>query len=307
MKQTETGDQKNIASLLEGGGISSSDYQDYMTGGVYQSYDLVPQGHKYYLEKDSSDNETLDYTGLLKGGASWVLNPLESYQPLSFKVFQEKGSPLLLGMRLIADPLFPKEPPKPKPYLFFDVCGRMIEVRPNFAGSNFEDGDDCFGSLLSIPEELAKSWLWRTDGWRIPSELPEYVMTNRQLIGHPSSGWKDTDDYLDSLGRGWKKKYLSKIIERFPDTATKTNGIKRYKFRCFLDTRPSNINGPVGDQFFVCSTRQDKIVYHIHRGDVDNIRVLHNPAEAIDRYCAHTLLRTPHEFDFMPWSEPLPA
>ena len=297
-------DEKDISSFLKSGGVSSGEFFSYMNGGVYQDYKDIPEDYRPRLKERSPGRRTYDYLGFLKGKNPWILEPLEKRQPHSCNVFQEKGSPLLLGIRLIADPLFPNNPPKPKPYLFFDVCGRMIEVRPNFPGNNYEDGDDCFGTLLSIPEELAKSWLWRTDGWRIPSELPEYVMTNRQLIGHPTSGWKDTDVYLDSLGRGWKKKYLSKIVERFPDTATNINGIKRYNFECFLDTRPSNINGPVGDQFFVCSTRQDKIVYHIHRGDVDNIRVLHNPAEAIDRYCAHTLLRTPHEFDFMPWSEP---
>lgn len=265
----------------------------------------IPKGYLSIFEKDSSGTRPYDYMGLLKGKKKWIIENFQNLQPYSNEVFEKKAGALQLGLTLISDPLHRQNPPEPYPGLFFDVCGRMIEVRPNFAGCNYEDGDDCFGTLLSIPEELAKSWLWRTDGWRIPSELPEFVMTNRQLIGHPSAGWRDTDDYLDSLGRGWKKKYLSKIVERFPDTATNINGIKRYKFNCFLDTRPSNINGPVGDQFFVCSTRQDKIVYHIHRGDVDNIRVLHNPAEAIDRYCAHTLLRTPSEFDFMPWSEPL--
>ena len=302
--------EKDISSFLESGGVSSGKFRLYMDGGVYEDYEDVPKNYRPRLKERSPGKRTYDYLGFLKGKKSWVLEPLENLQPHSFKVFQEKGSPLLLGLELIPDPLNPNSQPKPSPHLYFDVCERMIEVRPTFAGSTYEDGNDCSGTLLSIPEELAKSWLWRTDGWRIPSELPEYVMTNRQLIGHPFSSWKKTDSYLDTLGRGYKKKYLSKIIEMFPDTLIKPKTPYEknlYCFECFLDTRPSNINGPVGDQFFVCSTRQDKIVYHIHRGDVDNIRVLHNPAEAIDRYCAHTLLRTPSEFDFMPWSEPLPA
>ena len=296
----------NLNRIYEECGLLVEQYTNCMNGGVYKDISEIPIKYRHFLE-DLPERKVRDYTSFLKGKKAWVLEALEHHQPCSFEVFQSKGSELFIGMQLIADPLRPHLSPEPEPYLFFDVCGRMIEVRPNFAGGNYEDGDDCFGSLLSIPEELAKSWLWRTDGWRIPSELPEYVMTNRQLIGHPSSGWKDTDDYLDSLGRGWKKKYLPTIVERFPDAPTNKNGIKRYNFECFLDTRPSNINGPVGDQFFVCSTRQDKIVYHIHRGEIENIRILHNPAEAIDRYCAHTLLRTPSEFDFMPWSEPLSA
>ena len=298
--------KKKFNHDFDSSGVSTDFYLKYMDGGIYSDLDSIPINYKPFLY-DQPDREVRDFVSFLKGKKEWVIETMEQLQPHSFEVFQSKASPLFIGMRLYSDPRYPDKPQELILFLFFDVCERMVEVRPRFAGSTYEDGDDCSGSLLSIPDELSRSWLWRTNGWRIPSELPEYVMTNRQLIGHPFSGWKDTDDYLDSLGRGWKKKYLSKIVERFPDTATNINGIKRYKFRCFLDTRPSNINGPVGDQFFVCSTRQDKIVYHIHRGDVDNIRVLHNPAEAIDRYCAHTLLRTPTEFDFMPWSEPLPA
>jgi len=179
----------------------------------------------------------------------------------------------------------------------------MIQVEPCFVGDTYEEGNDCFGSLLSLPDALAKSWLWRTGGWRVPSEPFQGPLINRGLIGHPSSQWRDADQYLDSLGRGYKKKFLADLASRFPDCLTKSNGIKRYKFRCFLDTRKANQVGPVGDQFFVVSTRTDQVVYHIHHGDVANLRVLHDPADAIDRYSAHVLRNKDGEFDFSPWSE----
>ena len=307
MKKIKIDSNEDMCSFLKNGGVFSERYLHDMNGGIYDDYEKIPEAYRHSLVRDRRGEPAYGFMSFISGKKDWVIESLENFQPYSFEVFQNNGGPLLVGMRLNSDPLQPHLPLEPFPYLFFDVCGRMIEVRPTLPGHTYEDGDDCSGTLRSIPQALARSWLWRTDGWRIPSDLPEFVMTNRQLIGHPSCGWKDTNSYLDTLGRGWKKKYLPKIVEKFPDSVTKRNGITRYRFRCFLDTRPSNINGPVGDQFFVCTTRQDQIVYHIHRGDVDNIRILHNPTEAIDRYCAHTLLRTPSEFDFMPWSEPMPA
>lgn len=302
--------EHNIEKFLGKCGVNTHDYQVYMDGGIYDNYEEIPKEYLSIFEKDNSGVRPYDYMGFIKGKKPWVIETLETLQPSTFNILEDKSSELMLGISLVTSALRQNAPPKPRPYLFFDVCGRMIEVQPNFAGSNYEDGDDCFGHLPSLPDALAKSWLWRTGGWRIPGELPEYISTYRQLIGHPAYSWPETDTYLETLGRGYKKKYLPKIAEWFPDCVVEAKtryDKKHFYFKCFLDTRPSGIAGPVGDQFFVCTKRTDQVVYHIHRGDVDNIRVLHNPAEAIDRYCAHTLLRTPHEFDFMPWSEPLPS
>lgn len=297
---------KGTDLMFETMGVSTEQCRARMDGGVYEHLRDVPEAYLSIIKWENG-GRNYDYTGMLNQGKEWIIAPLKNLQPHSFRAFQDTVGPLLLGIVLIKDLMNPEGPPLVAPVLFFDAAGRMIEVKPRFSGSTYEDGDDCFGSLLSLPDELAKSWLWRTDGWRIPSEPFQGPLVTRGLIGHPTSGWKDTDTYLDSLGHGWKKKYLPKIVGRFPDSVTNKNGIKRFKFRCFLDTRPAGLGGPVGDQFFVCSTRQDQIVYHIRQGNVDDIHILRNPGEAIDLYCAHILLRHSGEFDFSPWSEPLNA
>ncbi len=183
----------------------------------------------------------------------------------------------------------------------------MIEVRPSFRGETYERGNDCFGNLLALPDGLAKSWLWRTEGWRIPGEPYGGLFVNRRLVTHPSYGWPPADTYLDSMGKGWKKKVLPTLVEMFPDSfipAKDNSDCDHYNFNCFLDTRPANVFAPTGDQFFVISTRRDQVVYHVHEGDFANLRVLHDPVDAIDRYSAHTLRNLPGEFDFSPWSEP---
>ncbi len=268
---------------------------------IYQSYGEVDSAYRSVVNSVNDLGRNYNYKGLLEGGLDWLLEPFAVLQERSYSALRDCARSLNLGIVLIYNPLY--EVWRPVPVMFVDCAGKMIQVEPCFVGDTYEEGNDCFGSLLSLPDALAKSWLWRTGGWRVPSEPFQGPLINRGLIGHPSSQWRDADQYLDSLGRGYKKKFLADLASRFPDCLTKSNGIKRYKFRCFLDTRKANQVGPVGDQFFVVSTRTDQVVYHIHHGDVANLRVLHDPADAIDRYSAHVLRNKDGEFDFSPWSE----
>ena len=284
--------------------LSRADFQAFYGDGIYRSTSRIP-GNLIEILRPSSQHRP-DYLGLLEKGLPWASESFLSFQPASHAALLEFAGRMELGMKL-ATQYFPSDPPSAFEAVMFECGGRMIEVHPSFGGDTFESGDDCFGSLLSLPDGLARSWLWRTGGWRIPCEPYSSYMLNRKLVSHPAYGWLHTDDYLDGLGRGWKKKFLPRIVEMFPDCLIPTKDEfdrDHYLFQCFLDTRPVNVFAPTGDQFFVISTRRNQIVYHVHAGDVANLRVLHDPVDAIDRYSAHTLRNLPGEFDFSPWSEP---
>ena len=60
-----------------------------------------------------------------------------------------------------------------------------------------------------------------------------------------------------------------------------------------------------GDHLFVKTHDQDGLVYYIRDADVANMMILTDPAEAIDLYCEHVLLRKEGRFDFRPWAVPL--
>lgn len=279
---------------------------EFMDGRIFTSLDGILPDHKSLLEQQADGIRNYDYVGTLLRGKDWVVEPLRTLQPRSFEAFYDTVGPLSLGIKQLKESFFPKSAPGIIQVMFMGANGRVIEVFPAFQGGSYEEGDDCFGALRALPDALAKSWLWRTRGWRVPSEPYEGVLTNRRLIGHPSANWLETSSYLDTLGHGWKKRFLPRIVEIFPDILVRKKSrydIDHYYFKCFLDTRPTGINGPEGDQFFVCTTRRDQVVYHIHKGDIEHLRVLHDPADAIDRYCAHVLRRRPGEFDFSPWSE----
>lgn len=302
--------RKDMSRFLEEMSVSREQYCARMDGGIYKCYEDVPEEYRCALMPGYRGvKRDYDYPGLLAKGKAWLIEPLRDLQPHSFEAFESAVGPLLLGIVLIDDLLRPENSPLIKPVLFLDACGRMIEIEAMPAQSTYEGGNDCAGTLPSLPSALSKSWLWRTGGWRVPSDAFQGPLVNRRLIGHPNGGWLPIDQMLKSYDRrGWKK-MMSSILERFPDAVvTKHNPHDGSPYhwtsmRCFLDTRPVDLGGPVGDQFFVFDQKRDQIVYHIHQGDVEGVRVLHNPEEAIDRYCAHVLLRQPGEFDFLPWGE----
>lgn len=304
----------SMARLLESSSVSTEQYRARMDGGIYTRYADVPESFRPSLERRRDGGRNYDFVGMLKHGKDWVVEPLQTLQPHSYQAFQEVVGPLLLGIVLIKDLMNPEGPPLVTPVTFFDAGGRMMHVLPAFAGGTYEEGNDTvYGSLQSLPVALAKSWLWRTQGWRMPSAPFQGPLINRQLVCHPMQGWEPIEDILKTFDPKRWKWMMKGILALFPDAVVTLhnphdgNPYQWTSMRCFLDTRPPGVNGPVGDQFFVFDLKRDQRVYHIHRGDVENIRILRDPADAIDRYCAHVLRRIPGEFDFSPWSERRPA
>jgi hypothetical protein len=287
--------------INSGSEVSIEEFSNFFSAGVYEKSSDIPADLL-----DILTNDGYDILGVLDRGRRWVSEPLRTFQPNSYAALRECSNPLLLGIAY-ATKHFPDDPPAGLETLAFESAGRMVEVRPSFRGKTYERGNDCFGCLPALPDGLAKSWLWRTEGWRIPGEPYGGLFVNRGLVTHPSYGWPPTDTFLDSIGKGWKKRILPRIVEMFPDcleVASSEYDRDHYNFNCFLDTRPANVFTPTGDQFFVISTRRDQVVYHARAGDLANLRILHDPVDAIDRYSAHTLRNLPGEFDFSPWSEP---
>jgi hypothetical protein len=299
------------AERLEAGSVSTPQYLAEMSGGIFQRYEDIPAAIRPRLERRRDGGRAPDFAGMLKHGKEWVIAPLKELQPRSYAAFQEVVGPLLLGIVLIKDLMNPDGPPLVAPAMFFDASGRMLQVRPTFAGCTYEEGVDTLrGTLKSLPTALAESWLWRTEGWRIPGEAFQGPLINRCMVRHPMQGWEPVDDVLKSYDQKRYKSMMDALLHRFPEAVITLrnphDGDPQVwtSMRCFLDTRPSGVVGPVGDQLFVFDHRQDQVVYHVHRGDIANVRILREPVGAIDRYCEHMLRRAPCEFDFLPWGEP---
>ncbi|AMC34373.1 hypothetical protein [Janthinobacterium sp. B9-8] len=265
-------------------------------------YTEVSKEELDYLH-DSGEAGLTEIEFLKLGGKEWIIEPLKKLQPKSFAVLEQYASEFMVGIRWWN--YFDEDNLGVRGY--FDIKDRIVHVGYPRRGKH-EQGED-LDCIHALPDEISGSWLWRCGGWGIHPDALGSIMINSQLVGHPNGGWEPFENILAGFDKKWKKTLLPIVMERLPNAIeTQYNPYdgKPYQwtaFRCFLDTRPEGLSGKCGDQFFVIDSSRDKVVYHIHDGDVKNMRILKNPAEAIDAYCAHTLLRTEGRFDFMPWSQ----
>lgn len=76
-------------------------------------------------------------------------------------------------------------------------------------------------------------------------------------------------------------------------------------FMSFLDTRYEGAKNEKNTTLFVKTHLNDGIIYAIQNGDIENIKILINPTEAIDRYCEYVLMTGKTDFDFSPYFKSL--
>ncbi|MEW5681692.1 MAG: hypothetical protein AB1780_04870 [Pseudomonadota bacterium] len=149
---------------------------------------------------------------------------------------------------------------------------------------------------LSLPFEISQAYYTRFDGLNIPLTASQGIYT--RLLPFPiHRPWQSIDQYLSKLRL---KNKLELVHEWFPGCQPKRKSDPYTKLMIFLDTRPT-LSGKEGDVFFVKNHIQDGVIYYIRDGDIDNLMVLNEPVEAIDKYCHHILMRNDGRFDFMPY------
>ena len=158
---------------------------------------------------------------------------------------------------------------------------------------------------LSLPEPLRMAYYHRIDGLGIANS-PVFGIYGWILPFASSNEWKKIDYYL--AGLRLKKKFLPLVEEMIPGIkpADNVNKDMAYNFRMFLSSWGSfaRKKRSEGDHLFVKNHIQDGVVYYIRDADVANMMILAEPAEAVDRYCEHVLLRKEGRFDFRPWAVP---
>lgn len=235
-------------------------------------------------------------------GADWFLEPLKKWQPQAYAAAYANAQPNLYVMESIwTDPW---ERLKLSSHLYIDIHG-LREFDVGFKiDKNTTDQINLhpLSERHSLPEAIVRGWLSRAEKWKSLRQVPSMPMVWQQMIRTITDG---IDDIIESYGISKKsaKPLLEAYAKRFPEIVPKDKD-SRWEMRCFLDTRPAGVGGPVGDQFFSLSKNRDGVVYHLHRGDASNLRVLNNPSEAIDYYHEHLFLKKSGEFDFSPWSKP---
>ena len=267
--------------------------------------DLVYNGEPGFREKD--------YITPIAKGKEWLFELTLQHQPLTGAMIME-GGPMFV--RVDRDKHF---------NLAVEVNGRIVRFFRGFRGDNPSDADYAIfndkptGYEKSLPDGLGEAYYTRFRGMNLVPE--SNVSIYSWALPKDASIWRSVDYFLDDYP-GAKKKYLPWFNERFPQYTPiddSLDGNLYYNFRCWLDTRlaynlirdltPAEeraraMNYPV-DALFVRQDIVDSPIYHVVDGKLDDMRVLINPAEAVDLYCEHVLLGREERFDFIEHGKPL--
>lgn len=261
---------------------------------VWERPEEVPDDFKRRIfEKQESNLSIVDVYTPLSKGKDWLLELTSKYQPRTGFILMQGR--LAVRCKLGAEKWSCAE-------LFISIGKKVVVVGRRHAGRNPSDINfHRFNTerYESLPEEIREAYYCRFDGLNIP-ETATIGIYSRLLPFHIGRPWQSWDGYLEEF-RGYKKKYLPWLEERIPNVRPDRKGAPYNKFMMFLDSRPT-LRGKEGDVLFVKNHIQDGVIYHIKDADIENMRILSEPVEAIDRYCEHVLLEKPGRFDFLPYT-----
>lgn len=253
-----------------------------------------------------------DYYTPFKKGKEWLFELTCLHQPRTGKLLSEGGD-----LFLIAD----KFQNKIQFQMGLEVHGKTLLIPRGLWGSNVSDWDEhggidpsrisTFNFYHSLPRPLADAYWNRFDGINLPPK-PVTGVAHWMLPRAMGINWEILPHFLTDRYRGYAKKLLPWFDERFPHLKPKRKGDPYYGFRCILETLPydqtrsyKEVSTSGIDSLWVEIGAKEPLVYLVTNGEIDKMRVLIDPVEAVDRYCEHVLLNWIERFDFHQFSRPL--
>lgn len=281
----------------------------------FRSADEVPSALYERMFRDTLDQHYDVYTPLERG-KEWLFELTLEDQPRTGKLLLD-GGPLIV--RATPGPDYRKDRWDLQTVLGLEVQGKFVGVNRRFWGSNPSDvegredpdswvGDDFYRSL---PPPLARAYYNRFDGLDLPWP-PSFSNKTWMLPRQMGGDWVSLDHFLTDRYRGYKARYMPWFDERFPHLKPKRRSDPYYGFRCFLEALPCDMTRKKHDvlrsgidSLWVEIDAKEPLVYLVTDGKLDEMRVLADPVEAVDRYCEHVLLNRLEPFDFHQFSRPL--
>ena len=264
---------------------------------IYQEFDIDHEYKRRVFETDDPFESRRDLITPIIKGKDWLFDLTCKHQPRTGRLFMEGGPIFIRAMSKNGGGAFSYD-------LGIEVNDQVVVIERGFWGSNRVDpGYQEFRRKVGAPEDydglpepIWQAYYGRFSGLNIPDDNIVGIYPRLLPLG-PLECW---DACLDKV-RGYKKKYVPWLVERIPSIPMPKKGEGVWGFRCFLNSRPV-LGTKEGDHLFFKSHEQDGVIYHLKDMDVENMRILSDPVEAIDRYCEHVLLQKPGRFDFLPYT-----
>lgn len=253
-----------------------------------------------------------DYYTPFKKGKEWLFELTCLHQPRTGKLLSEGSDLFLIAYKFQNKIMF---------QMGLEVQGKTLLIPRGLWGSNVSDWDEhggidpsrisTFDFYHSLPRPLADAYWNRFDGINLPPK-PVTGVSHWMLPRAMGINWEILPHFLTDRYRGYAKKLLPWFDERFPHLKPKRKGDPYYDFRCMLETLPSDqtrsykeVSTSGIDSLWVEIGAKVPLVYLVTNGEIDKMRVLTDPVEAVDRYCEHVLLNRIEPFDFYQFSRPL--
>ncbi|APG61584.1 hypothetical protein LPB140_00575 [Sphingorhabdus lutea] len=283
--------------------------------GIWHNGDDIPEKARIAVAAGIGNNTVYDVVTPIEKGKEWLFELTCKYQPRTGAMIME-GGPLLFREENYFGKL--------KGALVVEVNGKVVRIYRDFLGYNPSDDDyetygETTGYEMSLPDGLGQAYYTRFTGMSL---LPGPVASiNSHALPKDKSNWNSTRYYMDDY-EDIKDKQLNWFYERFPQYSLYNEHGDRldYKFSCWLDTNLGyrdlfrdltpqeeyfRVSKPPADALFVRQDINNSPIYHVVDGKLDEMRVLNNPAEAVDLYCEHVLLGREERFDFIEHGRPL--
>nr|WP_299498404.1 hypothetical protein [uncultured Rhizobium sp.] len=266
--------------------------------GVWTRAQDVPPGLREVMLSREIVDRQYDYYSPLKLGKEGLFAGMRRHQPRTARLMME-GGPLILRARRMASP------PKNWHVDFgLEVHGQMVMIERNFHGSHPSDENYVKHKYYkdiewALPEPIVDAYYSTFCGMKLLDNSWGSVFG--RFLPRNVNNWGLWNQYLGFF-RGYKKKYIPWLLEKLPETTPERPSKHGFfDFRCFLESVPDEQG--IVEFLWVKSFCDDGTIYHIRGKDVENMRILADPVEAIDLYCEHVLSRKEGSFSFLPFTE----
>ena len=228
----------------------------------------------------------------------YFFKPFKDTQPETYKVLSEVKENFFYGIERSSIPDILSDATA----FGININGIIVYLRYTPYIEN-----DAQKNEFNLPIEVIQSWLWHSAGWYIPEgiNIPPLTASGLPSSNNPPIGSicpdiekknKDASKKLKFLEDKFKQPFL---VDYEDDDSYATH----FQLRALIDTRFNGLEQENNFQLFSITNHVSKDMFFIQDQDVYSIKTLINPAEAIDKYAAHSLSRQEGFFDFREYGE----
>ena len=248
-------------------------------------------------------------TPFKKGGKDWLFEYIYKYQPRTGAILKN-GVLFGLAEKKVRKYGENGENKIRTNFLGVEVDDKVLSIFRDSCGNNLSDAPEnttyrqelIEEEVRSLPKELMMAYYYRFRGLSL---IGNYLLD--YTLDLPQENWTTFDDVLSLHGipRRVHKECYAWMEQYMPKFNLKSAKDPCFDFMGFLQTNYYNAKNKIKTTLLVKTHLQDGVVYALQNKDLENMKIVENPVEVIDRYFEYVLTTCRTDFDFEPYLRPL--